>query len=433
MYRVLLQWLVASGLMASVALGASLNDLQDAFTAHRATANSHRDEQLGKLDASYVGALQRQLEKVKATGKLETAIPFNDEIQAVKKGLAPLPPLTAAAISELRNMRGKYLESRDKILKEHAGSVVPLSDKMERELKSQEIALTKDGKLEEALAAKRLREALAGDADILAARDLVKYSGQSGNGPAAYQLRRYGDNLEVLVFRDRSGNVSMDSPVVNVREKTAPKKELGNTSAKVLGEFVGAKGYRADPYVAYHHVFDGIDAGRFVWSEIIPAFKQTEAGEKGQRLSLKALAANPHGSLADVLPPTASKGTYRISCRYFIPKSNRAVNGFIFVHGAGAAIANHTFDKVGKWDTAEITGESTQASRDMLVYLSIPQAKKELDPTGDAVVLGELKIEYLGFSAFVQQKFGDHGEPLNGSDDPQKQTLLISNGQFVKE
>ena len=419
--------------MATIALAASLDDLQQVFRAHRETANSQRDEQLGKLDTSYVGALERQLEKAKSTGKLETVIPFKDEIQAVKKNQTPLPQLTANAILELRNMRGKYLDGRDKILKDHAGIVVALTDKMEKELKSQEIALTKEGKLDAALAAKSMREELTGDAETIAARDLMKYAGQGGNGQPAYQLRRYGDNLEVLVFRDRSGKVSMDSPIENVRSKSAAKKELGSTTAKVLGEFVGAKGYRGDTYVALHQVFDGKDLGKLVLSEIIPAFKQVEGGEKGLRLSMKPLAVNPYGSFGNVLPPITTKETYRITCRYFIPKSNRAVNGFVFVHGGGGAIGSQTLEKTGKWETAQITAESTHEKPDMLFYISISQAKKDVDPSGDSVVLGELKVEYLRFAAFIQQKFGDHGEHLEGSDDPLKQTLLISNGQFVKE
>jgi len=69
----------------------------------------------------------------------------------------------------------------------------------------------------------------------------------------------------------------------------------------------------------------------------------------------------------------------------------------------------------------------------MLFYLCVPQAKKAIDAAGDSVVLGELKVEYLKYSAFVRQKFGDHGEPAEGSDEPKKQPLFISNGQFVKE
>ena len=425
--------LIALALMASVAMAASLDDLQGAFKTHRATANSQRDEQLSKFNASYSGALERQLEKVKSTGKLELAIPFNDEIKAVKTGQDPLPPLSANATSELRNMRAKFLDGRDKILKDHAEIVVALIDKMEKELKAQEIALTKDGKLDEALAAKNMRDALISDADSIAARELVKFSGQHGSGPPAYQLRLYGDNLEVLVFRDHRGKVSMDSPIEIVSPKNSTKKPLGTTTAKVLGEFVGAKGYRCDPYVAYHHVFDSKDLGKFSLYDILSSYKQAEAGENGIRLSLKPAAENPLGSLKDVLPPTSSKGTFRISCRYFIPKGNRAVNGFFFVQEVGGPLGGHAFDKVGKWESGEVTTESTNNDAGMLFYLSIPPAKKAIDPAGDSVMLSELKVEHMRFSAFVRQKFGDHGEPAEGSDEPKKQALFISNGQFVKE
>ncbi len=425
--------LIALAVMASVAMAAPFDDLQAAFKTHRATANSQRDEQLAKFDASYSGALERQLEKVKSTGKLETAIPFNEEIKAVKKGQDPLPPLSPNATSELRNMRAKFMEGRDKILKDHAEVVVALIDKMEKELKAQEVALTKDGKLDEALAAKNMRDALTGDADTIAARELVKFSGQHGSGPPAYQLRRYGDNLEVLVFRDHRGKVSMDSPIEIVSPRPNAKKLIATTTAKVLGEFVGAKGYRADPWVAYHQVFDGKDLGKFALSEILSSFKQAEAGENGVRLSMKPAAINPYGYLADVLPPTSSKGTFRISCRYFIPRGNRAVNGFFFVQEVGGPLGGTIFDKTGKWETAQTTAESTHEKGAMLFYLCVPQAKKAIDAAGDSVVLGELKVEYLKYSAFVRQKFGDHGEPAEGSDEPKKQALFITNGQFIKE
>ena len=425
--------LIALAVMASVAMAAPFDDLQAAFKTHRATANSQRDEQLAKFDASYSGALERQLEKVKSTGKLETAIPFNEEIKAVKKGQDPLPPLSPNATSELRNMRAKFMEGRDKILKDHAEVVVALIDKMEKELKAQEVALTKDGKLDEALAAKNMRDALTGDADTIAARELVKFSGQHGSGPPAYQLRRYGDNLEVLVFRDHRGKVSMDSPIEIVSPKPNAKKLIATTTAKVLGEFVGAKGFTVDPYVYYHHVFDGKDLGDFTLNEIVPEFKHAEAGAKGLRLSPKPLAVNPYGSFGKVIPPSTSKGTYRIVCRYLVPKSNRVITGIQFFDGGGSRVGGPKCEKTGKWETVEFRGESTNAAGSLLLYFTVAEGKKEADAADDYVVLGEVTFEHLKFSAYIRQKFGDHGEPLATSDDPQKQSLLISNGQFVQE
>lgn len=433
MKRILSHGLSMCVLMAALAMGASLEDLHKSFMGHYDRVNAQRDEQLKKLDGSYLAALDRQLEKAKATGNLETVIPFNTEIRAVKNGTDPLPALAANGTSELKQMRDKYLDGRDKVVKEHAESVVALIDKMEKELKAQEVALTKEGKLDAALAAKSMRESLANDAGASAARAMLKHGGLRGLVRPALQLRRFGDNLEVLVFHDRRGKISMESPIENVREKSGENKKMGATKAKVLGEFVGAKGFTVDPYVSYHNVFDSKDLGKFAMGELNPVFKHAEAGEKGLRLSMQPMAVNPYGTFGNVLPPATSKGTYRIICHYFIPKSNRAISGFQFVHGGGGAIGGQRFEKAGKWETGELTAESPNTTEALLFYLTLMEGKKAADAGDDYVVLGELKVEHLRFAAFVHQKFGDHGEVLTSSDDPQKQTLLISNGQFVQE
>ena len=269
-------------------IGASLGDLQKSYTARYDEANAQRDAQIKTLDANYLRALDRLLEKAKSTGKLETVIPIRDESLAIKNANNPLPPLAKTASLELKNIRGKYNKTRNKILISHAETVNDLVGKMREKLKSQEIAMTKSGKLLHALAAKQMRESLANDAGASAARDLLKYGGSKGRNRPALQLRRFGDNLEVLVFRDHRGKISMDSPVENVREKSGEKKELGDTKAKVLGEFVGAKGYEVDPYLAYHHVFDGKERGGFSLTEIIPEYSQKRAGQLHSLLCSKA-------------------------------------------------------------------------------------------------------------------------------------------------
>jgi len=433
MNRSILASLVTLALVAVTALGASLADLQKSFATHRETAGTQRDEQLTKLEAAYLGGLERYLEKVKSSGNLDAVIPVHDEIEAVKADKDPLPKLPDTAASELKSMRAKYADSRGKILKTHAETLGALADKMALALKAQESELTKAGKIDEALEAKKMREGLAAEVDIVAARDLLKLGGQGGSARAALRLRRYGDNLEVLVFYDRRGKISMDSPVVNVREETGKKKELGDTKAKVLGEFVGAKGYEVDPYVSLHQVFDGKDSGKFVPNEIITDFKHVEAGERGLRLSIKPKAVNPCGVVGQVIPPATSKGTYRISLRYFVPKSNRAIAGFYFADGTYSPIGGQHFEKSGKWETAEASAESRAVADGMLFYFLMAEGKKIADGGDDYVVLRELKVEHTRFAAYVQQRFGDHGESLEANDDPQKQTLLISNGQFVQE
>lgn len=428
-----ISFLIVSEVVVTMCMGASLEDLKKSYAAHYDEANAQRDTQIKTLNANYLRALDRLLEKAKATGKLETVIPIRDESLAIKNANDPLPALAKTASLELKNMREKYNKARNKILIAHAETVNDLVGKMREKLKSQEIALTKSGKLLHALAAKQMRESLANDAGANDARDLLKYGGSKGRNRPALQLRRFGDNLEVLVFRDHRGKISMDSPVENVREKSGEKKELGDTKAKVLGEFVGAKGYEADPYLAYHHVFDGKERVGFSLTEIIPEFSQKRAEQTGVRLSLKPAAVNPHMSFGALLPPNSSKGTYRISTRYFVPKRNQVVAGFTFVQTAGSPIASVRFEEIGKWKQAEAIAESSHDKGTLLLYLIKKKGKKEAHDNGESILLGEIKVEHLKFSAFIQQSFKDSDALPSGSNDPQKQALFISNGEFVKE
>ena len=431
--RQFISFLIVFGAVVTMCIGASLGDLQKSYTARYDEANAQRDAQIKTLDANYLRALDRLLEKAKSTGKLETVIPIRDESLAIKNANNPLPPLAKTASLELKNIRGKYNKTRNKILISHAETVNDLVGKMREKLKSQEIAMTKSGKLLHALAAKQMRESLANDAGASAARDLLKYGGSKGRNRPALQLRRFGDNLEVLVFRDHRGKISMDSPVENVREKSGEKKELGDTKAKVLGEFVGAKGYEVDPYLAYHHVFDGKELGGLSLTSIIPEYSQSRAGQTGVRLSLKPAAVNPHMSFGALLPPNSSKGTYRISTRYFVPKRNQVVAGFMFIQTAGSPIALLRFEKTGKWEQGEAVAESSHDKGTLLLYLIKKKGKKEAHDNGESILLGEMKVEHLKFSAFIQQSFKDSDALPSGSNDPQKQALFISNGEFVKE
>ncbi len=242
---------MALWLPASARAGA-LEDLQKSYNARHEAANAQRNDQLAKLDISYLAALKRHLDQTQASGELDTVLPILDEIQAVRAVKDPLPALPANAGTPLTQLRAKHRDARDQILKSHAQALVALADIMLPALKNQEVELTKAGQIADAVAAKQLRESLANDERIQAARDLLKFAAPADSARPALRLRRYGDHLEVLVFYDRRGKVSMDSPVQNVREETGAKKDLGDTQAKVLGEFVVAKGYQVDPFISCH-------------------------------------------------------------------------------------------------------------------------------------------------------------------------------------
>ena len=429
----LLAYLVPLALMVQVAIvpGATTEDLKKSFMLRYDDANARRDEQIKKLESGYLGSLDRQFETAKSSGKLAAVVPIRDEIERVKAHLDPLPRLPDNTASEIKQMRSKYVELRDHVLKTHAETVTELFGKLEEALKIQETDLTKAGQIDDAIAAKQTRETLVTTVGIDNLRELVKQGGLPGRAPPVLRLRRYGDNLEVLVLPDRSGKVSIESPVQNVREETGEKKELGDTKAKVLGEFVGAKGYTADPYVSYHQIFNGKEAKGITLGELTPEFRHEVEKQKGVKLSYELGAKNPHGALVGTLPPLPNKGSYRISTRFFVPKNNHAVSGILFVHAGGGKWVGGKLESAGKWVISEVSGESSSDSPTLLFYLTILEGKTVADAAGDYIVLGEIKVEHTRFSACIQKKFGPNGAILESNDDPLKQPLYISNGAFV--
>ncbi|MCH7227868.1 hypothetical protein [Haloferula sp. A504] len=170
--------------------GADLGKLQTSFMARYDEANSTRDEQLKQLEASYLGALERHLEKVKASGDLKVVVPVRDEIEAMKAAPDSLPSLKDGADDDLKAMRAKYATARDGVLRQHAGTLIELSDKMEVALRAEEKELTRAGKIDDALAVERMRETLAKDAGILAAREraVAEPSAALAGKPAEWEL-----------------------------------------------------------------------------------------------------------------------------------------------------------------------------------------------------------------------------------------------------
>lgn len=167
----LLTWAL---LLPALLPAADLGSLQSSFINRYDEMNATRDSQLKTLQSSYAGALDRHLDKIKAGGEIEKAIPVRDEIEAVKANTQPLPEIPKTADPELQNMRTKYLGARSKVITTHAESLVALADKMNQALEGEEKDLTRNGKLDDALAAKRMRETLSEDQGIASARKLLE-------------------------------------------------------------------------------------------------------------------------------------------------------------------------------------------------------------------------------------------------------------------
>ncbi|MEP4077643.1 hypothetical protein [Haloferula sp.] len=414
-------------------LGDTIKDLENAYLARYDEANGKRKTQLEKLQDSYLTALKREMGKAQARGKLETVIPYRDEIQYVNDGKDPLPKLPAATNYQLKEMRGKFVEARQTIVKNHATSLIVLADKMVKVLEQREADFTKAGKIDEAIAARNVRETYGEDEEIQAARNLLKFAGGQEAAPAAVQLRRSGDNLEVLVRYDSKGKVSMDSPVENIREQTGKGEELGDTTATVLGEFVGAEGYEVDPWVAFHQVFDGDIPATFSLREMVGEPKSQEDEQVGLRLSYKVKATNPYVSLGPVLSPKSSPSAFKISCRYFVPESNQSLSGLSFVQSSGRPIGSGRLEERGKWAFGKLTGSPTSDSAVLLMYVTVGEGKKKTDIPEDYVTVGEIKIEHTSFTAHLHTRFGQSGAVEQRLDDPAKQPVVVSMGELQED
>jgi hypothetical protein len=409
-----------------------LSQLHEGYISRHDAISAEHDKALESLKTGYLGALTRLKDRLQRTGSLETVTPVVDEYAIVREHTWPLPDLNPTAPRELKSLRETYAKSIQSLETKRARELVGIADKMTAALKAQETELTKAGNLESAQLAKHMRESLEKDEKLRDARDFLQFGGTSGQSRPAMQIRRSGDNLEVLVLFDRSGKITMDSPVTNVRERTTPGRELGDTSATTLGEFVGAKGYKVHPYVAFHQVFEGNEALGMSFTEIIPDHKIKIEGETGMALSFQPAAKNPHISLGPILPSAKQGGSARIRVRYFIPKENRALQRFQFVQYVGGPLGGKRFETQGKWIEESIEFDAAHEMPGLLFYLSCVEGKTIPDAAGESILLGALRIEHTSFPAFLQKSIDSTGRPIDEVTDPAKQPQIIRNGVLLE-
>ncbi len=150
-----------------------MTKLHEGFISRYDEINATANKSKETLQAGYLGALARLQEQLQKTGKIEAVLPLLDEISAAKSGVDPLPALPASANRDLKLLRDKYSASRHALETKRAKEVVAIVEKMEDALKTQEAELTKAGKFDAALAAKRMRDSLAQDQGIASAKELT--------------------------------------------------------------------------------------------------------------------------------------------------------------------------------------------------------------------------------------------------------------------
>lgn len=422
--------LAATLALAASALSQSLDVLQQSFMAKYDALNRDRDQKLEKLTSGYSAALTRLLDELKASGNLDAVLPVRDELTAVERNTWPLPDLPNTANPRLRDLRTKYADAHDKATKSHAADLVALVDKMQALLKDKEAELTKKGDLDGALAARKMGQTLDDDPALMEAREQVLLRRASGGSKPAMQIRRFGDNLEVVVHYDRHGKVSMDSPVTNVRERTAPGRELGDTKATTLGEFVGAKGYNTEPYVTFNQSFDQRDIGSLIPWQMAVKPGYAVAGRKGLRVSYSPNAKTPYLHFRNTVPPASAPGTFRVSISYFLPKTNRLVSHFILMQGesGGSPLGGVLFNANDDWVDGVAESHSVTDSTNIVLCFQPFTAVGRPDAAADYVVLEKVRIEQFRFSAYLQKRLSPDSQIVHEQSDPSKQSLAVSNG-----
>ncbi len=409
----------------------TVDELKVAYEVKLLALEKAYQADLEKLSSGYARALEQVQEKLQKAGRLEDVLKVVEEKKDLKLGKWPLGLLDDSAPADFLRLRKIYETSRIKADREHAEAVIDTADKMADLMVAQMKALTREGKITEAKKAKDLVEAIQVDEKINAAKELVRRVRLNQNAPIAYRLRRSGDDLEVLVRFDKSGKVSLDSPVENVTEITGGKKERGDTKAKVLGEFVGAKGYEADSFVSFESDMDRISPPlQAVNYELEPGVEIQ--GRKALRILMPVKATNPRVEWPGVLSPEGSSSRIKIDFHYLIPSENKKLKGFSFHYGLAAPIEKKVMDTTGRWVAESLETESMN-DYDMLRLFAqhLNGGGKTFDGGNESIYLDDLKVSYLAFAAHVVETYKDGKVVERFTEEPTAQKAIALAGKLL--
>jgi hypothetical protein len=354
-----------------------------------------------------------------------------EEKKDLKLGKWPLGLLDDSSPADFLRLRRIYETSRIKADREHAEAVIDTADKMADLMEAQMRTLTREGKITEAKKAKDLLEVIQVDEKIKTAKELVRRVRLNQNAPIAYRLRRSGDELEVLVRFDKSGKVSLDSPVENVIEITGEKKEKGDTKAKVLGEFVGAKGYDVDSYVSYESDMEKITPPlQAVNYELEPGVEIE--GRKALRILMPVKATNPRVEWPGVLSPEGSSSRIKIDFQYLIPSDNKKLKGFSFHYGLAAPIEKKVMETTGRWVAESLETESMNEYDMLRLFVQhLNGGGKTFDGGNESIYLDDLKVTYLSFAAHVVETYKDGKVVDRFTDEPTAQKAIALAGKLL--
>ena len=112
------------------------------------------------LNAKFAAALERAQEAAQKAGNLDDAVVFKTEKEAVLAGKYMPPQDDAKTPASLKTMRSTYRAALGKLELDRDKKLRPLKDAYAKSLEALMVTLTKSGRLEEAMALKKLREDL---------------------------------------------------------------------------------------------------------------------------------------------------------------------------------------------------------------------------------------------------------------------------------
>ena len=423
--------LLLAALTALPASALTLAELEKSYDDKQSEIRLEKDKSLSGLNEGYVGALARIMTKYQRAGRLDEVLLVKDEIKNISDGKWPLLALPKKISLEVAEPRKLYLKKRIKIEQNAARQTAETADKMLALLEKQAVNLTKKDDLQQALLARQIKADIETDTKLTDARKLLANVMTDGRSRPALRIRRYGDNIEVIVRYDARGKVSPDSPISNIVEAD---KSIGNTSAKVLGEFIGAKGFNVDSYVMFEKTFDDEDlAGVSTGADAVSQPGEKVKGSVGMAFSIKEKAVNPTVRIPVSMPPKSVGGTIQITSNYFVPDTNTLITGFKFVAGAGAYFGGKLFTARGKWTEESASSEPASEAAALRLYMHYDSKSNKAKLHEDKIVIGSIKVEQVKFTAFVVQRLGENGVISEEFKDPVSQPKFVSNGELLPQ
>lgn len=414
--------------------GRTFEELKVSFEVKMLSIKKDHANSLAKLQAGYLAALDRVQKKLEASGRLDDVIAVQGEKKRIQSAVWPLPSLKKNSPIALLEIRKKFETTKIKLNRENASGIVDVSEKMGVLLDAQIKSLTRSGEIQKAKKAQDFMKALAMDQDLLEAKNFLQRVRLDSDSPVAFRIRRTGDNVEVLVRYDRNGKLSLESPVENVVEITGGKKQKGETKAKNLGQFVGAKGYEAATYIAYENDMDDslLPPMAAISLEAKPGVTFEE--RKCLRFKMGTKAPNPRIEWPQLLSPLLANSKVRLEFAYFIPKENKKLLAFAFHQGVQAPLNSQILDQRGRWVEKSIEAEAVNDNANLRLYVeNLSGGGRVFDGANEVMYLDDLKVTFLSFSAFVVEKYNNgkmSDEPILNAE---AQKALVVGGELVSQ